>query len=277
MPLWGSTDEAGNSAIFAPGQLKTKISRANANLLYGNTTPDAFIPGQITGVYGVDSTEMAVVHGRVIEGIITFAGSGYGANATVAFSSNNTGSSAAANATATTGRISAINITTQGSGYSASPVITISAPSLVIFNGNTAVSGNTIAITSANSKFLVNDKITYAGNVTSTPVGLVDSTQYYVSFSNTTVIALSATLGGANLTISKASGDGTTAGGATLQGETATGVVTTGGAKDKGIAHSGWVLRTVGTGGRAGRVQFETLVAMGITTDGNDDSVIQDS
>jgi hypothetical protein len=31
----------------------------------------------------------------------------------------------------------------------------------------------------------------------------------------------------------------------------------------KGIPHAGWVLRTEGTGGRAGRVQYETLVAMG--------------
>lgn len=29
-----------------------------------------------------------------------------------------------------------------------------------------------------------------------------------------------------------------------------------------GIAHSGWVKRTVGTGGRSGRVTIETLVAM---------------
>jgi hypothetical protein len=31
----------------------------------------------------------------------------------------------------------------------------------------------------------------------------------------------------------------------------------------RAIAHAGWVLRTVGSGGRAGRVQYETLVAMG--------------
>lgn len=31
----------------------------------------------------------------------------------------------------------------------------------------------------------------------------------------------------------------------------------------KSVAHAGWVLRTVGTGGRAGRVQTEVLVAMG--------------
>ena len=47
-------------------------------------------------------------------------------------------------------------------------------------------------------------------------------------------------------------------------------------------AHSGWVLRTAGTGGRAGRVQTEVLVAMGsITLDGgavaNDDVIFQDA
>ena len=31
-------------------------------------------------------------------------------------------------------------------------------------------------------------------------------------------------------------------------------------------AHAGWVLRTEGTGGRAGRIQTETLIAMGSMT-----------
>ena len=39
--------------------------------------------------------------------------------------------------------------------------------------------------------------------------------------------------------------------------------MTVGGGKNNGIAHAGWVLRTEGTGGRAGRVQYEVLVAMG--------------
>ena len=35
--------------------------------------------------------------------------------------------------------------------------------------------------------------------------------------------------------------------------------------------HAGWVIRTAGTGGRAGRVHVETLVAMGsMTGDGGD-------
>lgn len=35
------------------------------------------------------------------------------------------------------------------------------------------------------------------------------------------------------------------------------------------IAHTGWVLRTAGTGGRAGRVHYETLVAGGSITGDN--------
>ena len=47
-------------------------------------------------------------------------------------------------------------------------------------------------------------------------------------------------------------------------------------------AHAGWILRTAGTGGRAGRVKTEVLVAMGsMTGDGsataNDDPVFQDT
>ena len=45
-----------------------------------------------------------------------------------------------------------------------------------------------------------------------------------------------------------------------------------------GSQHAGWVRRTVGTGGRAGRVQYETLVAMGsMTGDQSDDVAFRDS
>jgi len=43
------------------------------------------------------------------------------------------------------------------------------------------------------------------------------------------------------------------------------------------VAHAGWVLRSVGSGNRAGRVQNETLVAMKtITGDASDDAIIPD-
>jgi hypothetical protein len=72
-----------------------------------------------------------------------------------------------------------------------------------------------------------------------------------------------------------------------LVGKTATAVASKGSGSTDGansgfekITHSGWVKRTVGTGGRAGRVQYETLVAMGTTAatsgDAADDLVLPD-
>jgi len=41
-------------------------------------------------------------------------------------------------------------------------------------------------------------------------------------------------------------------------------------AVDSKVTHAGWVLKTEGTGGRAGRVTYETLVAMGSMTGDGD-------
>ena len=63
---------------------------------------------------------------------------------------------------------------------------------------------------------------------------------------------------------------------------TATAVATLGGGNEAGesrsnITHAGWVRRTTGTGGRAGRVHYETLVAMGsMTGDQADDRQFPD-
>jgi len=48
-------------------------------------------------------------------------------------------------------------------------------------------------------------------------------------------------------------------------------------AVNPGVAHTGWVLRTVGSGGRAGRVMTEVLVAGGIGTDASDDTTFPDA
>lgn len=47
-------------------------------------------------------------------------------------------------------------------------------------------------------------------------------------------------------------------------------------AANPGISHTGWVLRTAGSGGRAGRVMTEVLVAGGIGTDASDDVAMPD-
>jgi hypothetical protein len=286
MPLWGNTDDAANSVISAPALYNQAPTRTNANLLYGNTTLNGVVTGEIVGVYGVDTTEMAVGTGPVVDGVITFAGSGYRANTTVAFTSNNTGADAAANAQSNaSGKIIDIKISDNGSGYTTSPIITIAAPTAQTFPGNTTAvevgnTTNTGWITlGANAPFFTNnDIVTYLVAAANTALGgLANNTAYFVLTVNSTAIQLkSDPLATSAINISSVPTSAQA--GHSITGQTATGVVTVGGAKNKGIAHAGWVVRTEGTGGRAGRVQYETLVAMGsISTDGSDDNPLPDA
>jgi hypothetical protein len=288
MAQWGNTDDAANSVLWATTAVNKTPNTVNQTALFGNTTVGAFTAGEAVGQFGLDATEIRVSGNAAVQQyIITNAGSGYAANATVSVANTTGGANTlAANSTVTAGKVTALTANgTVISGYTAAPAVTIAAPALIIFNGNTAVTPNTtigafIAIATANSFLAVGDKLVYAGNATSTPSVLTDTRPYYVSFANTTGIKLSDEPNTANINFAKASGDNTTAGGATLQGERATAVAElTETGYTKGAAHTGWVLRTVGTGGRAGRVQYETLVAMGGTfsTDASDDTILPDA
>jgi hypothetical protein len=288
MAQWGNTDDAANSVLWATTAVNKTPNTVNQTALFGNTTVGAFTAGEAVGQFGLDATEIRVSGNAAVQQyIITNAGSGYAANATVSVANTTGGANTlAANSTVTAGKVTALTANgTTIRGYTAAPAVTIAAPALIIFNGNTAVTPNTttgafIAISTANSFLAVGDKLVYAGNATSTPATLTDTRPYYVSFANTTGIKLSDEPNTANINFAKASGDNTTAGGATLQGETATAVAElTETGYTKGAAHTGWVLRTVGTGGRAGRVQYETLVAMGGTfsTDASDDTILPDA
>jgi hypothetical protein len=136
---------------------------------------------------------------------------------------------------------------------------------------------DTFVVATANSRFQVGDKVYYAVPAANTPIApLSGNTYYYISFANTTRVALSATPGGANVDITDAR---TTASAEvhTIQGETATAAAVIGGTQTVGMT-AGWNLRRVGTGGRAGRVQDECLVAMrAMATDGSDDAIIHDA
>ena len=229
MAQWGNTDDAANSVLWATAAVNLPANTTNQTALFGNTTVEAFNNNGVAmkkavGQFGLDATEIRVSGNAAVQQyIITFAGSGYAANAAVTVANTSGGANTqAANSTATGGRVTAVTANVVISGYSAAPAVTIAAPAAIVFNGNTAVSGNTIAIPTANSKLLVGDKIVYAGNTLSTPGGLTDTATYYISFSNSTVIALATTPGGANIALTKATGDNTTAGGATITGETAT-------------------------------------------------------
>lgn len=61
MPLWGSVDNAANSAIYTPAQVNLPISAENRDKLYNNTTANAFVQNATVGVFGVDSSEQQVL------------------------------------------------------------------------------------------------------------------------------------------------------------------------------------------------------------------------
>lgn len=289
MPLWGLSDAASNSVIWAPSQVGQAPTRANANALYGNTTPNAYFQGATVGMYAVDGTETSITATNIAEIVITSAGSGYTANATVTFAPAAATTNATANASSNaTGRISAINIANNGVGYSEAPTVTISAPAALTFSGNSTgvVVGNStvkgfILLGTANVALLANgDQVTYSVSVGNTAIGGLDNgVTYVVTVANSTAIQLSADVedynGGVFINLASV-GTGAQAG-HSLRGQTATAVASLAGGRNKGVT-AGWNIRTVGTGGRAGRVTYECLVATRqISGDGSDDTKLPDA
>lgn len=136
--------------------------------------------------------------------------------------------------------------------------------------------GRILAVTTANSRWQANDRFSYQVPATNTAiVGLISNSFFFVVSANTTGIIISAEQGGTPITFGAAQVTTGTGENHTIVGDTAAGGVTVSGGKNKGIAHAGWVVRTEGTGGRAGRVHYETLVAMSsISNDASDDTAL---
>jgi hypothetical protein len=125
----------------------------------------------------------------------------------------------------------------------------------------------------ATNKYQNGDIITYTAPTGNTvPGGLTNATPYFVVSANSSGLKLSATYNGSNIAVVP----GVSETGHNFVGQTATASAVLSGVA-KGQCHAGWVLRTVGTGGRAGRVQYETLVAMGggISND-SEDTILKD-
>ena len=246
-------------------------------------------------VYGVDTTETNVSNGAIREVVFTHRGSGYQSNATLTVGGGvGFATAAAGNSQSNSiGRITAINFSNVGIGYTTAPTLTVSAPGPLYFNGNVTggavVLGNStsdsttqkldngwIVTGGTNTAFLANgDVVTYLAQAGNTAVGGLSNNQsYYVYTINSTAIQLYLNVAGTQNTFINIASVGTGAqANHSLTGTTA--VVTPILSGVHHAAHAGWVRRTVGTGGRAGRVTFETLVAMGsIAGDASDDSVI---
>ncbi len=192
------------------------------------------------------------------------------------------GDTATATATVSGGVVTGVTVTAVGSDYQSAPAVTVAAPSEVTFNAQSAVSTANDTITASSHPFNTGDSVTYADKGGTVLANLTDGGTFFIIKVDANTVKLATTLDNAN--------DGTaidlTAGSSEnhgLTGATATAVATlglglTGADEGTEVAHIGWVKRTVGTGGRAGRVHYETLVAASsISGDASDDIALSDS
>jgi galactitol-specific phosphotransferase system IIB component len=243
--------------------------------------------GKAEAVYGVDTTEESAGGDNVTDVAVISGGSGYVEVPAVAFSGGG-GSSAAATATIAGGKVTKITVTNGGSSYETLPTVNVNVPRLTIPTAN--ISTSTEVITYTGHGLTTGEAVKYYNAGGATATGLTDATVYYANAINANTFYVydtkaHAVAGGATGKINL-SGLGNNAqyfdklDQTTATAKAAKGSGETDGANSamQHVTHAGWVRKTVGTGGRAGRVQYETLVAMGtITGDQADDIQFPDA
>lgn len=255
-----------NAAATQTGQTVT----ANEKPAFLNATDSAV-------TFGVDLAEQTAGSDNVTSVALSFAGNGYveathtvtvtgggGSNAAVTYSGNATAP----------GTITSISVTNVGSGYTSVPTVTFGLPRRGVTTGR--IDTTTNVITYPSHLLNAGDVVKYFHGGGTAATGLTNNTTYYVIASGmgTNTFKVSATDGGTEVDITGTGNDDQYF---EVQGESrrATAVAALG---STNITHPGWVLQTVGTGGRAGRVTFETLVAMKtIAGDAADDLALPDA
>ena len=203
---------------------------------------------------------------------ITFTGTGNNAQTLE-------GIQAVAAATVSAGEVTGITVSNVGSDYQALPAITVEVPKMTILTS--AVNAGTNVITFTGHGLSDTDQITYnqvGGGTLMTNVANAQTVFVRDKTANTFKIA--ATSGGTAINI----GTGhnaqtfTIVTGATQATAVASqGLGSDGDTNASEVAHIGWVKKTVGTGGRAGRVHYETLVAASSISGDAEDVATPDS
>ena len=187
-----------------------------------------------------------------------------------------TGTLATATSTISAGSVTGFAITNVGSDYQTVPAVTVAAPTgtgnLDLTDGAVLINADDeIVISAALYAVLVTgEAVTYDDGGGTAPDGLVDTTVYYVIKSGTankmsvaTTEALA--LAGTKIALAPGSVAGTSHKfiGVTATATASLGLGVSGQNNQSEAAHTGWVKKTIGTGNKAGRVQYEVLVASG--------------
>jgi hypothetical protein len=275
MAQWGSSDATSNAVLWAPAKYNLAPNSANRDALYTNSTADAFVTGQTIGMYGVDQTEIGIGAKALSAAALNGPGTGGNYIPGEIMTINNTGATYSASSTVAvvTTEVRTAAVVVGGTGYANGDTVRLNtgAGNQGIFTVTTGAADTIVASVALTNRgaFTTNPTLTAGATTKLTgsgtgltltvttrikTLGIAEPGDYSVAPTSLTGVALS--------------------GSATGTGATADLTYAT---QSKGITHTGWVVRTVGSGGRAGRVQNEVLVAGGIITDGSDDTVYPDA
>ena len=277
MSQWKKDDSAANSVLWAPTQFKKAPTRAQANLLFGNTTANAYTDtAETIGMYGADTAEVAYDQ-WVLVGASVGTNRGNAeilltGNATTGFQVNGGTASVNAIINVESLAIGTVGVNAAGQGYTNGDVVTIDG------------SG-----TGDHARFVVTANAT--GNVTAVEVQAGFPGDYSV-FPNTTANTSNVSGSGNSLILDLTPGIGTLSvsnagtftvlptvledNAVTEQADQANSNATVNLKFKKSTTpatHSGWVIVKQLAGNKAGRVQTETLVATGSMTGDAEDSL----
>ena len=289
MSSWGNNDNAANAPYWA---VETVVSTnaptasaptaANVALLYGNTQFQAYTQGMTVGLFMVDATETTAGGDNVVDISLSNQGAGYVEAPTVSIVASAGAYSASATASIAAGKVSNITVANTGVGYTSTPAVTINVPVLTVPTATVIAANDTIMYTShgqANGAALI---FNWGGSANIT--GLLNGTTYFAAPLDANRFQLSTTAANAaNAVVINITSTGETGQYFTIVDATrATAIASRGLSQSQGGAehatHTGWNIKTVGSGGRAGRVQYETLVAISeVKGDGSDDISLPDA
>ena len=289
MSSWGNNDNAANAPYWAVNTIinhnAVSVSgptAANVALLYGNTQFQAYTQDSTVGLFMVDATETTSGGDNVVDISLSNYGSGYVEAPSVTIAASGGAYSATATAAIAGGKISNIVVANTGVGYTSTPAVTLQVPVITVPTAAVIAANDTIMYTGhgqANAAAVV---FNWGGSANIT--GLLNGTTYYVApvDANRFKLSTSAANAANNSTIDLTSTGETGQYLTIVAGVRATAVadrgLSQGQSGSEHATHIGWNLKTVGAGGRAGRVQFETLVALANPIgDGSDDISLPDA
>lgn len=277
MAQWGSKDASSNAVLWAPAQVKLAPNTTNRNSMYGNTTADSFVTGETVGVFAVDAAKENAGKSRLGSVSANAVGTSGSYVPGEVLTIDNTGATAVKNATVIVLSTKIRTVTAnsgQGSGYA---------------NGDTVTCGSGVMTTNAVFTVTTGASNTSIASLTLTTNGVFSTNPTLTNdvLKNVSVVNASANGGKATYTMRIASlgvndpgsysvqpteaNNNSLAGSASGNGATAAFVWNE---TKVGVAHSGWVLRKIGSGGRAGREFNEVLVAGGITSENTSSNTV---